>query len=317
MSQEQQYKGQPWIKWLVLVMVLALGILLLNVSKPGAEVITCPTACAKALSSAKIEPLRILSFNMLHGYHDFTYLDQRTALLAKELDRLAVDIVLLQEVPWTSEHGQMAHKLAQHGSFNYAYLRANGNRRLIDFEEGVAILSRYPLTNISFTELRPPATFFENRVVMHATVELSPGPIDLFVTHLTHGKASTNQAQVEALINFVQSEAKHPAIVAGDFNAEEDSPQIRQLANLWQDSFRLAHPNDSGATCCITNLVNAPITDLQTRIDYLFLVSAAGQTFRIEAVQRVFDEPFETTVGQLWVSDHAGLLATVTIEPQP
>ena len=317
MKQEQKLKSRRWLKWLALIMLLAFGIWQLNVSKPGTEIIGCPVDCALEVEALQTEPLHILSFNMLHGFPDFTYLEQRTTLLMQEIGRLDLDIVLLQEVPWTKEHGHIAQKLAQQGGFNYAYLRANGNRALIGFEEGSVILSRYPLTNMSFTELRPPATFYENRIVIHATVEGPQGPVDLFVTHLTHGKDTVNEAQTESLIAFVQEEAMYPAIVAGDFNAVEDSPQIMKLANIWQDSYRLAHPDDSGETCCVTNLINSSANELQTRVDYLFLMPTAKQTFNVIDIQRLFAEPFETANGRLWLSDHAGLLATIAIESQP
>jgi endonuclease/exonuclease/phosphatase family metal-dependent hydrolase len=252
---------------------------------------------------------------MLHGFPNFANLEQRTALLNGEIGRLAVDIVLLQEVPWTNEHGQIVEQLAEQNGFNYVYLRANGNRRLIGFEEGAAILSRYPLKNLSFAELQPVAGFFENRIVLHANVETPQGNIDLFVTHLTHGKESINAAQTEALLTFVQNTANFPAIVSGDFNAVEDSPQILKLAEVWQDSYRLTYPNDPGETCCVTDLTNSPPNDLQERLDYFFLVQRAGEMITTLKIERVFAEPFAVANGRLWLSDHAGLLATVTIEP--
>lgn len=110
----------------------------------------------------------------------------------------------------------------------------------------MAIFSQYPLKQISYTELQPVAGLFENRVVLHATVETPHGDIDLFVTHLTSSKASVNAAQVESLLAFVQTEATHPAIIAGDFNAVESSPQMIRLAEIWHDSYRLAHPHEPG-----------------------------------------------------------------------
>ena len=317
MKQKNRPKMLYWLSGLCLLLVLVAGIWLLNVSKPGSEIIACPEACAREKDSAPDEPLRILSLNMLHGFPDFTYLERRVALLSNELGRLDVDIVLLQEVPWTEMEGQIGQLLAQQGGFNYAYLRANGNRRLTGFEEGSVILSRFPLQNLSFTELKPAADFFENRIVLHATVIAGQGPIDLFVTHLTNGEASINSAQADALIAFVQHEATYPAIVAGDFNAVEASAQMTHFGALWQDSFRLAHPESPGATCCVSDLVNSSASELQERVDYLFLVPMAGESLTLVKIERVFAEPMTTTNGSLWLSDHAGLLAVVTLESKP
>lgn len=70
--------------------------------------------------------------------------------------------------------GNGAEYIAGETGLNYAYYRANGNRLAIFFEEREAILSRYPLTDISVTELKPQADFFEHRVVLRTTAETSP-----------------------------------------------------------------------------------------------------------------------------------------------
>ena len=317
MNPPQKVQRRGWLIWLILLLILGMGIGVLNVSKPGRDVIACLEACATPSTSAETENFRILSLNMLHDYPDFAYLEERVALLSGEIGRLQPDIVLLQEVPRTDEHSLIAEKLAQTLGLNYVYLRANGNLSLINFEEGSAILSKYPLSDPRFTELRPPNSIFDNRIVLAATVNTPHGAIDLFVTHLTNGRPAINQAQAEALAAFVQAEAHHPAVVAGDFNAVESSFQIRQLANLWQDSYRLYHPTTPGATCCATDLVNAPTTALQTRIDYLFLAPTPEHALKVLEIEAVFTEPFAVPNGRLWLSDHAGLLATLTIEPQP
>ncbi|WP_420645249.1 endonuclease/exonuclease/phosphatase family protein [Candidatus Leptofilum sp.] len=315
MKQIQKLKLRRWFIWLGLLLVL--GIFQLNVSKPGKEVIACPIECAHTLETSTSESLRVLSLNMLHGFPNFDFLAERVELLIDEIGRLDVDIVLLQEVPWNKVQGQIAQQLAERRGLNYAYYRANGNYSLIGFEEGSVILSRFPLQNITFTELHPPASFFENRIALHAQVLIPQGAIDLFVTHLTNGRAAVNAAQTEALLAFVQDEANYPAIVAGDFNATEDSLQITKLTASWRDSYRLAHPERAGGTCCVSDPRRASAADLQARIDYLFLVPTAEQTITVVEIERVFDEPFETANGRLWLSDHAGLLATIYIEPQP
>ena len=297
------------------VLLLAAVLFLLNASKPGSHPVACPSACATEKLSTANKPLRILSLNMFHGHPDFTQFEQRTALLSQEIGRLAPDIVLLQEVPWVSNQNPIAQQFAEQNGFNYVYLRANGNHQLIGFEEGVAIFSQYPLKQISYTELQPVAGLFENRVVLHATVETPHGDIDLFVTHLTSSKASVNAAQVESLLAFVQTEATHPAIIAGDFNAVESSPQMIRLAEIWHDSYRLVYPHEPGPTCCISDLVNAPTTELQERIDYLFLAPTSENVVNVVTVERIFTEPVTAVNGRLWLSDHAGLLATIQFEP--
>jgi endonuclease/exonuclease/phosphatase family metal-dependent hydrolase len=105
---------------------------------------------------------------------------------------------------------------------NHASLRANGNRWTILFEEGEAILSRYPLQDVTCHELRPRAALFEHRVVLQATAVTPQGEVTLFCTHLTHGDPSVNRAQFAALKAYVNQADVGTSIVAGDLNATED-----------------------------------------------------------------------------------------------
>jgi endonuclease/exonuclease/phosphatase family metal-dependent hydrolase len=286
-------------------LALSLVIWLFNVSTPGkmeTDVATTPPAETSSATS-----LRVLSLNMLHGHPDFTYLQPRLDLIAEAILRSNADIALLQEVPWTRRLKSGAKILAQKTGMHYAYLRANGNRWTIFFEEGEAILSKYPLYNLSYTELRPQAGFFEHRVVLHATTSTPLGEVDLFVTHLTDKDEQINQQQAAALRKFVQREATHPAIIAGDFNATEDSPQISALAATWTDAFRFSHPLDREYTCCIDDLRNGPDEILEKRIDYIFIQPSGRDTLTTKDTFLILEAPYPWDDGWLWASDHIGL----------
>jgi endonuclease/exonuclease/phosphatase family metal-dependent hydrolase len=113
--------------------------------------------------------LRVLALNVLHGFPRFERLDPRLAMIADEIRRQEVDLACLQEVPWTLRQESAAEYLARETGMNYLYLWANGNRWAILSEEGAAILSRYPLRDVTFQELRPRAALFEHRVLLKAT----------------------------------------------------------------------------------------------------------------------------------------------------
>jgi len=245
---------------------------------------------------------------MLHGRPGFEYLPQRLTLIAMEIARLDADIVLLQEVPWTFKTGNGATYLAEQTGMNHAYVRANGNRWAIFFEEGEAILSRYPLSNLTYTELEPQADTFEHRVVLHATATTPTGELDLFVTHLTNGEEAINQAQAESLRAFVENTATGNAVIAGDFNAREDEVQMVSLAEVWIDSFRTLHPEDPGYTSSIDDLRAGPDEALERRIDYIFVLPVGENPVNILSAEVVFDQPFYSEGGWLWASDHAGVM---------
>jgi len=254
--------------------------------------------------------LRVLSLNVLHGFPHFERLRLRLDAIANEIRRQEVDIACLQEVPWTLRQGSAARYLARETGMNHAYMRANGNRWTILFEEGEAILSRYPLRDLAFQELRPRAALFEHRVVLQATAVMPQGQVTLFCTHLTHGDPTVNRAQFASLQTYVQQASTGPSIVAGDLNATEDVQQTAAIG--WTDTYRVAQPDDRGATCCIEDLSARSDDTLAKRIDYLYLASGAAEV-RVVDSQRALDEPIQLDEGWLWASDHVGVLTTLSL----
>jgi endonuclease/exonuclease/phosphatase family metal-dependent hydrolase len=298
----------------LLLIVLALAVLyVLNASRPGARVEGCMQDCASRDQHGE-GPLRVMSLNMLHGFPRFEHPHNRLQLIADEIRLQEPDIVLLQEVPWRwGLGGNAAGYLADGTGMNHLYLRANGNRWAIFFEEGEAILSRYPLEDPTFTELKPRAGFFEHRVVLSATVVTPQGPLRLFVTHLTNGAAEVNLGQTEGLFDFVMATGVYPAIVAGDLNAREDSPQIEYLSGSWTDTYRTLQPEDPGSTCCVHGDLTQPDQPLKSRIDYVFLVPGEEFSGEVVAIRRIFDHPYPIDGGWLWASDHVGLLVEINL----
>jgi endonuclease/exonuclease/phosphatase family metal-dependent hydrolase len=297
------------------------GLWVLSASRPGLRVNGCPTGCTPLADSTHTAPqqqpaqtLKVMSLNMLHGFRRFEHLSDRLDLITAEIKKQEADIVCLQEVPWTLRLGNGARLLAERTGMNHVYLRANGSRWAILFEEGEAILSRYPLLNLSHVELRPRPGFFEHRVVLKATVATPSGDVDVFVSHLTNGDADINRSQAEALMEFVESSGQRPAIVAGDLNAMEDTPQIQAMSERWVDSYRAANPDDAGYTCCVSDLSSDPSEPLEKRIDYLFLVSEEEGSVRVQASQRVFGQPSPVAWGWQWASDHVGIMTTLHTE---
>jgi endonuclease/exonuclease/phosphatase family metal-dependent hydrolase len=134
---------------------------ILNVSRPSTRAKGCLEGCA-VIQEREKDNLRIVTLNMLHGRPKFEYLSQRIKIIADVITRLDADIIMLQEVPWTLRLGNCVKVLAEKTGMNYAYAKANGNRWMIAFEEGEAILSRYPLKNPAVWELTPRGGFFEH-----------------------------------------------------------------------------------------------------------------------------------------------------------
>jgi endonuclease/exonuclease/phosphatase family metal-dependent hydrolase len=270
-----------------------------------------PSGCERRCAAAERlpGPLRVVQLNMLHGFPRFAHLEARIDLVVAEIRRLDADVVLLQEVPWTIKTGSVVDELARRTDMNHLFRRANGNRRAILFEEGDAILSRFPMRKAASTQLPRGSDFFEHRVALAATLDTPWGPVRAVVTHLSSESASVSAAQVEALRRFV-GDPGDPAIVGGDFNARDDSPPLAALTHEWTDVLRAANPPDTGPTCCVDDITAAPGTPLQERVDYLWLV---GTGPRVIEARRILVQPAPVAGGWLRASDHAGLFAAIDV----
>jgi endonuclease/exonuclease/phosphatase family metal-dependent hydrolase len=247
---------------------------------------------------------------MLHGFPRFAHLDARIDLIVDEIRRRQADVVLLEEVPWTVDTGSVVSELARRTEMEHLFRRANGNRRAILFEEGDAILSRFPMRDAATIELPRGNHFFQHRIALAATLDTPWGPIRAVVAHLSGDSAAVSAAQIEALRNFAGNPG-YPGIVGGDFNAREDSPAVVALAQKWTDVLAAANPPDTGATCCINELTAPPNAELQERIDYLWIMDADRS--RIVEASRILVQPRRVGDGWLRASDHAGLFAVIDL----
>jgi endonuclease/exonuclease/phosphatase family metal-dependent hydrolase len=294
-----------------ILLVFVAGLWLLNVSRPG-SIRGCPSGCATT-SERREGALRVLSMNVLHDRPDFENLTLRMDLIADEIIAQDADIVLLQEVPWVPEMGEAAEYLAERCGKNYLYLRSNGNRWAIFFEEGSAILSRFELKDPASIELLPRAATFEHRIALQATAVTPWGDVDVFVTHLTDGEEAINAAQLASLRAFVDATGSAPAVIGGDFNAREDEVHITDLRSEWVDAHTAANPGEPGFTCCIDDLHAGPEEMLEKRIDYIFLLSRSGAAIEVRRAETILDQPVRLDRHWQWASDHVGLLVEIEI----
>jgi endonuclease/exonuclease/phosphatase family metal-dependent hydrolase len=239
-------------------------------------------------SSNKCElRLRVVTLNLLHGAplpggrHARASLETRLAWTSRRLAEENPDIVLLQEASASARQENTAAVLARHLGMAYVYARANpsplfrlaGGGRL--FEEGPAVLSRLPIVGRRIHRLSSVLNLFEQLV---REVEATP-----------HA---------------------HPAIVGGDFNAEERSHEIKLLTEVegWIDSFRHLHGDDPGYTW--GQALTSATATAGSRIDFLFSVPARNERWEPCHSRLILDRAFPQTRGEvLWASDHYGVLS--------
>lgn len=127
------------------------------------------------------------------------------------------------------------------------------------WEEGVAVLSRYPLTDTASRVLstaNDPHLIDTRKAVSARTVLPSGNPVQILSAHLSWRKTAQDQEanrQAQALLDWA-SETRQPGslqLVCGDFNARSTLPApYNEVYTLftnagWQDSFLSINPRAS------------------------------------------------------------------------
>ena len=271
--------------------------------------------------------LRIVTFNLLHGgpssgwRGDAVHLEERLALVSGELHTLAPDVVGLQEASISRGRGNVAERLAR--SLGLYWAHASATRRMsglpwidrlivwgINFEEGPAILSRFPIVETQIVDLPRCLHFYEPRVVLRATVRTPSGLLDVYSAHTAH-----DACQVQRVAEVVA--ARHralPALVAGDFNALDTAEWMLALARKhgFIDAYRAVRRDEPGHTTW--QQPDGPAVTVRRRIDFIFVVPNGAPTPRVRTSRVVLDTPQRRPDGStLWPSDHYGVLADVEL----
>lgn len=182
--------------------------------------------------------LRILQLNVYHGYPDpeGRLLVQespsdraiRSGRLATEIRRLQPDVLVLQEAWCAAGEGCLADRLARELGFNGVYARANGSLRWLGFEEGSAILSRFPVADPRVWRLGPDRDAFERRIALTARIDHPGLPFEVVGAHLANGDTDLAGAQAADLLKRLGGVGR-PVLVAGDLNLPSDHAALTRF----------------------------------------------------------------------------------------
>lgn len=216
--------------------------------------------------------LTVMSANLWHDWPFRRRLPHRLEAFAQLVEKERADIVLLQEV-LRSPQIQVDDWLGKRLGMAFVYSRVNGDEQAIGFEEGLAVMSRYPIAAPQLKNLDGGAGLCRRMAL--AVEILSPlGNVWAVSVHLGIFR-KRNHSQWRALSRWVAELGNDlSALIGGDFNAHENSMPIRQAQGMWIDTYRSVNPEGDGTT----HGLRLPWGDtLRRRLDYIFLRQGAHQ----------------------------------------
>ena len=213
------------------------------------------------------EGLTVLSTNMWHDWPRHRRLLERLEDIACLVESQSIDVLILQEVTRT-RYFHSDEWLSQRLGMAFVYSRANGHSTGIGFEEGLAIFSRFPIGSPLINQLSNGKNPFVRRVALGTTIFTPCGEIVAFSVHLglINQQNAEQQSRLQAWVDLEAGE--RPALIGGDFNSDEESPQIKKIQSRWLDTFRHLYPHANG----ITHEIKAPWGSIlhRARLDYIF-----------------------------------------------
>jgi endonuclease/exonuclease/phosphatase family metal-dependent hydrolase len=258
---------------------------------------------------ASAESISILSLNTWNRSGPYP---QRLPLIREALQRLQPDLIALQEVVSDAHADELLNELGYHCEW-------------FGVEQGVAIAARWPISQreerwLPGDDGKPQS----GGPALRGLVQSPYGIIPFTTTHTycyaTH-HGFKRERLMPALNEFARTKDKDhlPAILAGDFNADPDSAEIRYLKGLqslesrsayWCDAWDHAGDGSKGITWSRDNAFAAWVPWPNRRIDYIFVaqprLDGAGTIKECKVVMN------EKTNG-VWPSDHFGVLARVRV----
>jgi endonuclease/exonuclease/phosphatase family metal-dependent hydrolase len=228
--------------------------------------------------------------------------------IARELERLDPDVILLQEA-WTAQARESAP-----ANGHWSIARAAGQHTFFQ-QNRLMTLSRFPIIGGQFYPFSQAAfpDRFVNKGVLKVTVRLAEGQVlNIWNVHLQDGGSlAVRLSQVRELVARVSSaeDGQIADLVAGDFNCTPGSPLYRELSKAFGSSAQELSGNAPFVTW--DGLSSKPGSG--ETLDHIFVR-------RRSPFQSVGASPsvaFSAARRQDRLSDHFGIEAVINLSHEP
>ena len=241
------------------------------------------------------DALDVVTLNLWHDKQDWP---RRQDLIVRELEQRKPDVVLLQEVLQDPGLVNQAESLAGRLGYRYRFFSVDPEGQAHRY--GNAILTRHPIRASEVVKLQP---LDDYRVAGWVRTEFDGRPLDVYVTHLHYKPegGAIRARQIADVLAFIdRTGGQAPAIIGGDFNTGDGTPELAGLSPRFTSAYRAAHPDQDVDAPAHTTL-NPHMGHPSQRIDHVFFQTDA---FRVGEARILFDRADSDGT---WASDHFGL----------
>jgi endonuclease/exonuclease/phosphatase family metal-dependent hydrolase len=258
--------------------------------------------------------VRVLTFNLFGRRADW---DARRAVIVEGLRGLQPDLVAFQEAIVTEEYDQVTDLLGPEVHVAHQTEREPGEEG-VERGQGVSIASRWPIGAVREVDLHvTPRTAGFACTTLVAELETPLGSL-IFANHLPSWQLQFERERELQAVAAAQAleglDADH-VVLAGDI-ADVDAASMRFLCGrqsldgvsvCYRDAWESVHGAEPSETFTPRNPL---LTDWDwpfRQLDHVLVRCGehGGPTLRIVGCARAFDEP----LGEVWASDHFGVVA--------
>jgi endonuclease/exonuclease/phosphatase family metal-dependent hydrolase len=251
--------------------------------------------------------------------------EERRSVLISGLRDLQPDLIAFQESIVTDTYDQIHDLLGANYHFVHHSIRDPDG-------QGISIASRWPLNEVHEIDLQVSARTADFACTALVAEILVPDPVGplIFVNHCPNWQSDfefEREQQTVPTARFVEElvgERSVHVVLAGDFTATPDTANVRFWRGLqslggisvcYNDVWERTHPDEPGHTFSPRNPLRSErwLLDLGRRIDYIFIrCGHTSPTLDVTSCTLAFDQP----VGEVWASDHFGVVADLAVPTQ-
>ena len=249
-------------------------------------------------AAASTDTLTVVTLNLWHDQRDWP---RRLNVILAELRRIRPDVLCLQEVLQHPELRNQAETLGDSLGCRVQFASVDsleGTKRY-----GNAVLTPHPVLTVGARNLEPADDY---RVVAHVRIAWRGREIDAYSTHLHHTPqgGAIRSKQIRHLLAYVDStRGTGPTVLAGDFNAELGTSEMKLVTERHVSAFQVVHPNASRTEAATFN----PRFGVDPgAIDHIFVERKSATRLAPVSCDVIFRS---TGPDSVWASDHFGVVA--------